>query len=179
MKLLSLTDFMKFSPEAGLTEQDMHYFMDDGREHTIGQPFYVLRPGLDTQQYEHVLYALRTGDTSDLFTTGMKSKYYNALRWINDKNPPSLGEYLQMGFDGSAYARADYLFRNGYIKQNELFGPAPPEFDQVANSADILMENLPLIIMGIEPLSHWDWVLEQWYNQGGKILEDAVNAMYG
>jgi putative aldouronate transport system substrate-binding protein len=179
MKLLSLTDHMMFTAEANLSEEDIYYFMDDGREHTISSSFIVLRPGLDLQQYEYVLHALETGDSSNLFTTGMKSKYFNSLRWINDRHPPALGEYLQMGFAGSAYARAQYLFDNNFIIQSELWGPAPAEFALVANSADILMENIPLIIMGIEPLSHWDWVLEQWYAQGGQILEDAMNAMYG
>lgn len=175
MKVISLLDHMIFSPDAGLTEEDLWYFMEEGREHTPSPSLKIFDPNADFLQLEHVLYAFETGDTSQLFTTGMLFKYNESLSWINDQVHTAFGPYSQLGFEGSAYARAAYLLDNDLIVRDILWGPPPPEFMDAGTPHDILMENLPLIILGIEPLEHWDWVLEQWYAHGGQIKEDAMN----
>ena len=84
-----------------------------------------------------------------------------------------------MGFEGSAYARSQYLFDNNLVVTTAMWGPAPPEFDQAGSTGDIILEEVMQIIRGNRPVSHFNQVLATWYNQGGRIKEDAVNRHYG
>jgi putative aldouronate transport system substrate-binding protein len=180
MKILSMTDHMIFSPDANLTPEQLHYFMADGREHGMGPVFKIIDPQADLLQYIHVNHALDTGDTSQLFTTGMQFKFNDSYAWINDQYPPgALGAFLQMGFREAAYGRAQHLFDNGWIVQNALWGHPPDEFDQAGTTGDIILEEVMQIIMGVQPVSHFENVLERWYAQGGQIKEDAVNLHFG
>jgi putative aldouronate transport system substrate-binding protein len=179
MKVLSMSDHMVFSPDANLSDDELAYYMYDGREHCMTPTFYILDPSADLLQYKHVLHALETGDTSDLFTTGMKFKYADSLNWIDEYAVGGLGAYMQMGWAGSAYARSQYLFDNGHIKQTSMWGAPPEEFLEVGTVGDIIAEGVMHIIMGVEPLSYYDTVLANWYSQGGQIMEDAVNLYHG
>jgi len=178
MKVVSLVDHMIFSPDANLTDEDLENFMLEGREHSMTGTFAIIDPHADMQQYKNVLHALQTGDTSNLFTTGMKFKYRDSRAWIDDKDPHGLGAYLQMGFEGSAYARSQHLFDNNWTVQTKLWGAPPPEFAAAGNTGDIVMEQVMQIIMGNRPASDWPQILEQWYAGGGQIKEDAVNLHY-
>lgn len=179
MKVMSLVDYMVASPYANLSTEDLWYFMEEGREHSVTPTFHVIGPDTDMVQYQYVLDALQRNDPSDLFTTGMIFKYNDSVAWRDNREPHGLGAFLQMGFEGSAYARSQHLFDNGWVIQNELWGAFPPEFDQVGTIGDIIMEEVMLIIMGVNPVSHFESVLEQWYAQGGQIMEDAVNLHFG
>jgi hypothetical protein len=55
----------------------------------------------------------------------------------------------------------------------------PEEFDEAGSTGDIILEEVMQIIMGVNPVSHFESVLEQWYNLGGQIKEDAVNLHFG
>jgi len=179
MKIISLYDWMVFSPDAGLTADDLFNYMDEGREHAMSSAFQVIDPNADYLQYRHVLHALDTGDESDLFTAGMLSKYHDSLRWINEKDPFALGPYMQMGSDRSSYARSAYLFDRDLIERTAMWGMAPAEFDQAGNTGDMIIEEVTQIIMGNRPVSDWDDILAEWYSRGGQIKEDAVNLHYG
>jgi hypothetical protein len=139
----------------------------------------MIDPQTDMLQYLHVLHALETGDTSQLFTSGMQQKYHQSMAWINDREHAGIGAYLQMGFDGSAYARSQHLFDNDRIIQTALWGPVPPEFAQAGSTGDIILEEVMQIIMGNRPVSHFESVLAQWYREGGQLKEDIVNELYG
>jgi putative aldouronate transport system substrate-binding protein len=178
MKVLSLVDHMVFSPDAGLTPEQIEYFMDEGREHAMSAVFQIIDPHADLLQFQNVLRALNTGDESQLFTTGMQFKYKDSLAWRDNKEPHGLGAYLQMGFEGSAYGRSQHLFDNNWTIQTAMWGPPPTEFAAAGSTGDIIMEEVMNIIMGNRPVSDWPSILQQWYTQGGQIKEDAVNVYY-
>ena len=177
MKLISHIDYILFDPDTVLTDEQFRGFTDGQREH-VGSPFKVVDPLSDLIQYEHVSYALKTGDTSDLFTAGMRKKYEDSLAWINDRNPAGLGAYLQQGFDGSAYAHNKFLIDNDFIVRTDMWGPAPEDFDRVVNPIDGVLQGFTRIIMGQEPLDSYDRIIAEWYDNGGRIMEDAVNRDY-
>jgi len=184
MKILSLNDHMIFSPDANLTPADIEYYMDDGREHAMTPTFQIMDPNADLLQFQHVLHALNTGDTSQLFTTGMKFKYTDSLSWRTDPKahenfPNNLGAYLQMGFEGSAYGRSQHLFDNGWVVQTAQWGPAPSGYGAAGTPNDIIMEEVMNIIMGNRPASDWPSILQRWYDNGGQLIEDLINEHYG
>lgn len=177
MKLLSFTDHIMFDSTTVMTEEEFKGFTDGQREHTPGS-VEIIDPMADMIQFEHVLAALKSGDTSQLFTAGMKKKYSDSISWINDKNPGGLGAYLQQGFDGCAYDRSKFLIDNDFLQRTDVWGPPPEAFDKTINSIDIILNGVMEIIMGIRPLEDYDQVLADWYAQGGQIMEDAVNEIY-
>ncbi len=178
MKLLSFTDHVMFDPSTKLTEEEFKGYTDGQREHVPGS-VEIIDPMADMIQFEHVLKALKTGDTSDLFTAGMKKKYGDSISWLNEKNSGGLGAYLQQGFDGCSYYNSKFLIDNNFLKKTEMWGPPPAEFDKTVNTIDIILNGVMEIIMGVQPVEYYDEVLANWYAQGGQIMEDAVNAQYG
>ena len=178
MKLLSYTDYVMFDPNTVLTEEQFKGFTDGQREHLPGA-FEILDPQADMIQFEHVLAALKTGDTSELFTAGMQKKYGDSISWIEEGNPAGLGAFCQQGFDGCSYDNAKYLIDNDYLKRTAMWGPAPEAFDETVNTIDIITTGVSEIIMGIRPVSDYDQILADWYAAGGQVMEDAVNAEYG
>jgi len=179
MRVLSLVDHMVFSPDAGLSPDELAYFMEEGREHAMSPVFKLIDPQTDMLQYLHVLHALETGDTSELFTTGMQFKFNDSMNWLNNQDPHGLGAFLQMGFAGSAYARSQHLFDIGRTVTTAMWGVAPAEFADAGTTGDLILEEVMQIIMGNRPASDWPQILEQWYAQGGQIKEDAVNLHFG
>jgi len=178
MKLISYTDYIMFDPDTVLTEEEFKGFTDGQREHVPGA-FEVLDPQADMIQFEHVLAAIETGDTSELYTAGMKKKYGDSMMWINDKNPGGLGAFCQQGFEGCSYDLAKELIDNDYLKRTDMWGPPPEEFDETVNTIDIITTGVSEIIMGIRPVDDYDQILADWYAAGGQIMEDAVNKYYG
>ena len=130
-------------------------------------------------QFEHVLAAIETGDTSDLFTAGMKKKYGDSMNWINNQDPGGLGAFCQQGFEGCSYDLAKYLLDNDYIIKTDMWGPPPEEFDDVLNTIDIISTGVSEIIMGYKSVDDYDQILADWYAAGGQTLIDAVNKYYG
>ncbi len=177
MKLLSYTDYIMFDPETVLTEEQFKGFTDGQREHVPGT-FAIIDPQADMIQFEHVLHALKTGDTSELFTAGMKKKYGDSINWLENKDTGGIGAYCQQGFDGFAYYNSKFLIDNGFIKKTDMWGPAPEEFDKTVNTIDIALNGFTEIIMGAQPIDYYDKVIADWYAGGGTILEDAVNKQY-
>lgn len=178
MKLLSYTDYIMFDPDTELTEEQFRGFTDGQREHVPGS-FEILDPKADMIQFEHVLEALKTGDTSQLYTAGMKKKYEDSINWIENSDTGGLGAYCQQGFDGCAYDINKKLIDSGNIIETSMWGPPPEEFDDTVNTIDIVLHGITEIIMGTQPVDYYDKVLADWYDGGGTILEDAVNKYYG
>lgn len=179
MKILSYTDKIMFDPNTVLTEEEFKGYTDGQREHAPGA-FTIIDPRADMLQYEHVSEAMKTGDTSKLFTAGMKKKYGDSIAWRDTQNPGGLGAYLQQGrLEGCSYMLSKQLLDTNNVIRTNMWGPPPEAFDQTANTADVLAMGFTQIIMGARPVSDYDSIIEEWYAGGGKILEDAVNAEYG
>lgn len=178
MKLISYTDYAMFDPTTKLTEEQFKGFTDGQREHVPGS-FEIIDPSADMIQFENVLAALKSGDTSNLYTSGMKKKYGDSKNWIDKQDPGGLGAYCQQGFDGCSYDNSKFLLDNNFTVKTDMWGPPPEEFDQTVNTIDIALHGITEIIMGTQPVDYYDTVLKQWYDGGGTILEDAVNANYG
>ena len=178
MKLISFTDYVMFDPKTVLTEEQFKGFTGGQREHVPGG-VEIIDPQADMIQFEHVLAALKSGDTSQLFTAGMKKKYGDSINWITKQDSSGLGAFCQQGFDGCSYDNSKKLIDAGNIIKTNLWGPPPVEFDKTVNTMDVALQGITKIIMGDQPISSLDKVLADWYTNGGKIMEDAVNKQYG
>ena len=179
MKMISLADEVLFDLDSVLTEEEFHGFTA-GRREWAPVPFRITDPQTDILQYQRVVEAMRTGDTSRLLTAGMQLKYGESRMWIDDKNPNGLGSWLQMGREeGSAYSANWSLIEKDDLIRNSLWGPPPIEFVDIVNPSDIILTGVTNIIRGDRPVSDWPAILAEWYAAGGQAMEDAVNRQYG
>jgi putative aldouronate transport system substrate-binding protein len=180
MKVISMVDSLMFDPSAVLTEDDIRYLMTDGREQSMGPVFNILDPQADMIMMQYVQRAIELNDPSILAGPRHLSAFADSYNWLNYRYPISaLGRFLQLGFPGSAYSRAQHLFDNDWIVRDGRWGAVPEEFALAGPTGDIILQEAMQIIMGIQPVSHWHTVMEQWYAQGGQIKEDAVNLHFG
>jgi len=179
MKMISLADDILFCFDSELTPEEFHDFTA-GRREWAPVPFRITDPQTDILQYQHVVEALRTGDTSRLYTAGMQLKHNESRDWMDERDPSGLGSYLQMGrIAGSAYSANWALIERGDLIRNSLWGPSPVEFDNIINPSDIILTGVTQIIIGVRPVSDWPSILEEWYAAGGRAAEDAVNLHFG
>lgn len=178
MKLISYTDYVMFDPKTVLTDEQFKGFTGGQREHAPGA-VEIIDPTADMIQFDHVLAALKSGDTSQLYTSGMKKKYGDSVNWIKNHDPSGLGAFCQQGFDGCSYDNSKKLIDEGHVIKTNMWGPPPVEFDKTVNTMDIALQGFTKIIMGSMPISDYDKVISDWYANGGTIMEDAVNKQYG
>ena len=179
MKMISLSDDILFSLDSELSDEEFHDFTA-GRREWAPVPFRITDPETDILQYQHVVEALRTGDTSRLYTAGMQLKHNESRAWMDERDPSGLGSYLQMGrVAGSAYSANWGLIERGALIRNGLWGPPPVEFGDIINPSDIILTGVTQIIIGVRPVSDWPQILEEWYAAGGQAMEDAVNLHFG
>jgi len=179
MKMISFADDVLFCFDSVLTDEEFHDYTA-GRREWAPVPFRITDPQTDILQYQHVYEALRTGDTSRLFTAGMQLKHNESRAWMDERDPDGLGSFLQMGrLEGSAYSANWSLIEAGHLIRNGLWGPPPVEFDDIINPSDIILTGVTAIIRGDRPVSDWPTILAEWYEAGGQAMEDAVNQTYG
>ncbi|MDR2483183.1 MAG: hypothetical protein LBD08_06085, partial [Treponema sp.] len=77
-----------------------------------------------------------------------------------------------------AYDNSKFLVDNNFIVKTDMWGPPPEDFDKTVNAFDVVVQGFTRIIMGQEPVSAYDRIIADWYANGGKIMEDAVNRDY-
>lgn len=185
------------NPEAALKLINFYaYMMDEAAENetpefitslfdnaytNIPFAFNVINPQTDYNQFVKVTDALKKGTAVDVTSLGKDAtKYQNCVKWINDKEPSSVGDWLQQGNDKSAYRIAkDYVDNNKYVK-NAIWGLTT---DTLLNSGstldDILAEGFTKIIVGEESVDYFDTLVKSWEKAGGAKATEEVNEVYG
>jgi hypothetical protein len=59
-----------------------------------------------------------------------------------------------------------------------MWGAPPEDFNQTVNAFDVVVQGFTKIILGQESVSSYDKIIADWYANGGKLMEDAVNRDY-
>ena len=153
-------------------------FTGNGLSHVSGA-FSVINPDSDYQQYEQILEAIKTGDTSGITNSVNLMKYNNAIDYINNKTPGNIGYYMQEGFEQSAYGLGKQILDNGWYVKSKLWGASPQTLiDSGSTLNDILTEGFTKIIMGEESVDYFDQVVENWKAAGGEQATKEMNDLY-
>ena len=151
----------------------------EGNMHHVTGPFKLT---YDTyQDVDEVWHAVNEGTKNPVFSTGYAYNYYNEImKWVNDRDPLSLGRYLQMGCPTAPIYRANLVYDEGRLVFSKMWGPQPEILDELSGVLnDILNEGFTKIINGIEPLDYFETMVEEWKAAGGDEVTAAVNKMYG
>lgn len=165
-------------PSGDMPSEVTTQFTANNMQHVTG-PFTVTNSTDDYGRWAMVAEARDTGDESVLQTSIAVEVYEGTMKWINEKDPASIGYALQFGLPGSGVEIANGVINEGRVLESRLWGPSPQELlDYGSTLDDILLEGYTKIIMGVENIDYFDTLVEQWYSAGGQSVTDAVNAMY-
>ena len=147
----------------------------------IPYAFTVINPLTDFNQFQKVKSALAQGKNADVKGLGKDaSKYYSCIKWLEERNPDNIGDWLQQGNERSAYGIAEELLeREAYVK-NAVWGISVPTVLKQGDLMEgILNEGFTKIILGEEELDYFDILVEQWKDAGGAQATTEANEMYG
>ena len=177
MKLLNFYAYM-----------DVEARIDDGMKdvakahNSVGHAAWVLRienPNGETASYEAVAKAFEAQDASVAANTIGGDAYETCMDWLENKNPSSLGRYLQQGPEKSAYSVAKPIFDGGKVIKNKVWIYQPESLLEVGSTLnDILLEGFTKIIMGEESIDYFEDLVEEWKTAGGERVTNDVNEMY-
>ena len=131
---------------------------------------------------QEVSRAVSTG-VEDL-NSGNAYLFYNEIRkYLDHDDLVGLGRYIQMGRRdaprSSLVLALDHV-DNDHLLFTRMFGVPPQEVRDFGTTLqDLLVEGFARIIIGAEPLSYYDTLIENWRRAGGDQVTAAVNRMYG
>lgn len=164
--------------EGTMSTEEIEQYTANNMQH-VTAPFAVTNSTDDYGRYEMIEQAIETGDETVLKTSIAVECYQGAMKWINEKDPASVGYALQFGGKGSGMEIASHILEEERILNSKLWGGSPQELlDYGSTLDDILLEGFTKIIMGVEPVDYFDSLIEQWYEAGGSSVTDAINEMY-
>lgn len=181
--VLSLIDYYVYVlndayTDGSMTAEEIEKYTANNMQH-VTAPFAVTNSMDDYGRYDMIARAFETGDESVLETSIAVECYNGAKRWIDEKDPASVGYALQFGVKGCGMEKASEILKEKRTINSRLWGASPQALlDYGTTLDDILLEGFTKIIMGAEDVDYFDTLVEQWYAAGGQSVTDAVNEMY-
>ena len=140
-------------------------------------PFQVQNPMADYNQYVEISKVQDSRDTSNLKPDQL-AKYEHVINWIDNKDPDSLGQYLQVSKEGAYGVLKDFVDNEWYVR-SAFKGISTDTMIQKQSSLDAMQdESFTKIIMG-DSLDSFDSFVEQWKSLGGNDITAEMNELYG
>lgn len=137
-------------------------------------PFQVQNPMADYNQYVAISAAQDTRDTSKL-KPDQVTKYEKVIDWIDNKNPDSVGQYLQVSKDG-AYGIMKPFVDNQWYVRTAFHGVSTKTMTAKLSSLKTMeAETFTKIIMG-QDVNSFDNMVTQWKNLGGEKICEELKA---
>lgn len=144
----------------------------------------IINPENDYNQYLQVHDAFerwKAGEDVDTSALGTNlSKFESCVKWTEEKDPDSIGDFLQQGNDQSTYGIAKNYVDNHQYVQDAKWGPDTPTLQASGSTLnDILIEGFTKIITGEEPIDYFDTLVQEWMTAGGAQATQEINETYG
>lgn len=141
----------------------------------------IINPQTDYNQFIKITEALNKGLDVNVDDLGKDAnKYKNIVKWIEEKNPDSVGDYMQQGHEKSAYGIAKEMLDNEQYVKNGVWGiETPTQLAKGSTLGDVFTEGFTKIIIGEKDISYFDELVEQWREAGGDQVTKEVNDVYG
>ncbi len=113
--------------------------------------------------------------------SGNAYTFYNEImKWVKDRDFVGLGRYIQMGDAESSLVHALKHVDDGHLLFSKMWGAAPQKLiDYGTTLDDLLLEGYTKIITGVQPVSYYDTLIQNWRRAGGDEATAAVNTAYG
>ena len=185
LKGLSYVEFhaLEAVQQKAMTLEQLRPFLRDGNANQMLKPFYVNDPRLEIIAFEQIQEAARTKKTDHFLTPNIAAKYETGRSWVEDGNPQGVSAYGQTYSAKSGYAVNTPIFNEGRFIQCAMNGPIPQDVIQYGTVSsgvlnDILIEGYIKIIVGQEPISYFDTLVNAWRSAGGDVVTAAINREY-
>jgi putative aldouronate transport system substrate-binding protein len=164
-----------------LTPQDiLPYLFENNEGLHVMQMFKIMDPVSEGEEYEQVQAAIRAGGPAGIKNSAALIKYNGAKTWADNGDPTGIGYFLQVYGPHCAYHDNDVIVKEKRFVYTAMMG-APPEVLANYGSTldDLLKEGFTKIIIGAEPLSYFDTLVNEWKAAGGDTATAAVNKEFG
>jgi putative aldouronate transport system substrate-binding protein len=140
-------------------------------------PVVGIRPQDD---YEAVQWAkTHNDDVSKFNSQGSIDAYMQGRSFAKEGNPDGMGEFLQKYHDRGAYAVNINILNNNRWTDVYPKGFTPEDVSSYGSTlTDILKEGFTKIIVGQQPLSYFETLVQEWKASGGDIATQAMNREY-
>lgn len=137
-------------------------------------PFQVQNPMADYNQFVAISKAQDSRDTSSLKPDQL-GKYNMVIDWIDNKNPDSVGPYLQVSKTGAYSIMKSEVDNQDYVR-TEFHGVSTPTMVQKGSTlGSMITQDYTKIIMG-QSVSSFDDMVKQWKSLGGDQITKEMNA---
>jgi hypothetical protein len=118
--------------------------------------------------------------TEEPMTSEWIAHYEQAAPWWRDNNVEGYGRWIQQYAPRSSAWGNLQIINEGRHYTTRMTGALPEDALVFgATLDDILIEGFMKIIVGEQPLSHYDAVIAEWKSSGGDLVTQAVNREYG
>jgi len=180
-----VSDYLYITNESPMTgsmpAEELLPFSTNEMHHVTG-PFRITQPHYhDVLDVVGAIEAHARGEDFTFTSGGLAViMFEEAVRWHDYQDIVGLGRYAQMGSrNGSLYIGVQYS-QSGQHLYSLAWGPQTQEMlDFATITDDIIDEGITRIIMGLDPLEHWEVVLEDWRQAGGNLMTESVNNFFG
>ncbi|MDR3147374.1 MAG: extracellular solute-binding protein [Treponema sp.] len=184
MKLFNMYVFIEMDGKKYKVFSDVDLTEFNTNEHTM--PFIIRAPTIDYNGYIQTQDFKKNGDISVFDSQShaddaVLSKRYDESGSTGMESISNVfGRYLQMYNGRSSYGLAKGIVDRDEFIRNKIWGATPEGVAKYGSTlSDMLLEGFTQIILGNQPIGHFDTLVRNWYAQGGQEMTDAVNAMYG
>lgn len=179
---LKLLNFYAYQANDAKGKEDPDFIasLNDHAYANIPYALRVIDPNTDYNIYETVQESLKkyeAGEEVDRAELGGAIvKYEDCVKWIETKEPASVGNWNQQGSPKSAYGLSKEILDN-----NEYFIDARhgKQIKALLNAGstldDILIEGFTKIIVGEKPVDYFDTLVNDWKKAGGEEATKEVN----
>jgi putative aldouronate transport system substrate-binding protein len=118
--------------------------------------------------------------TTPPLTGEIQAQYENAKLWYDNKNVEGYGRWIQVFNDrSSGWIGLTVIKENRYVV-TKITGAMPEEAASYGRTLDdLLLEGFTKIIIGEQPISYFDALVNEWKSAGGNVITAAVNRVYG
>lgn len=180
MKLLDFYVYM-MDDAHGKESQDFINSLYNNAYSNIPYALRVINPMHDYDLFNGVKAAVKKGLDTDVTDLGPGAvKYENTVDWMKNKTPKSVGDFLQMGGEKTAYGISQKMLDEGDTVKNVVWGRKPKTLLSAGSTLDdLLKEGFTKIIVGEQPVNYFDQLVADWNKAGGEKATKEVNEMYG
>lgn len=180
-----VSDYLYIINEAPLTgsipSEELLLFSTNEMHHVMG-PFRMTVPHYhDVIDVYNAMSAHERGETHEFTSGGFAVTFFDEVQqWTEHGNIVGLGRYAQMGHHFASLVVGVRYVENGQMLYTGAWGADPQDLLDLRSITDsIILEGAVRIIMGLDPLEHWDTILEDWRQAGGNTMTQAVNQYFG
>jgi putative aldouronate transport system substrate-binding protein len=132
----------------------------------------------EERQFRQIQEAKNTGNLPAVASSVTIRKWGEIQRWLT-KESDNPWPYIQLYWEKSSYMNNIKIIEQNRFINTAIQGAMPPEALSYGSTLDdLLIEGFTKIIVGQEPPSYFDTLVNQWKAAGGDTVTAAVNQKF-